>query len=142
MSLVLGTTILAASQATLAAAQGTRSPISIGDYPDVAGIRINFRDSNLGHVDGVNITLWSPYDPSSGRVRGIALGLPMTGAQDISGFGTGIFGVGAGRNFTGLGIAPIGVGAGNRVKGIMVGLINIIDQARAHRVLPIINWQD
>lgn len=122
----LGASLLVASQAPRAVAQGgTRSPISIGNYPDVAGIRINFRDRDLGHVDGINVTVWSPYEPARGRVRGVALGLPLTGAEDIEGFATGVFGAGADRNFTGVGIAPVGFGAGSRVKGIAIGGIGV-----------------
>ena len=120
--IAFGSALIATS---LVAQGGTRSPISIGDYPDVAGIRINFRDRNLGHVNGVNITVWTPYEPMSGRVRGIALGLPVTGAEDITGFATGLLGLGASRDFTGIGIAPVGIGAGNRVKGIVVGGIGV-----------------
>ena len=60
---VIGSTLLAAPIA--AQDTGTRSPISIGNYPDVAGLRINFRDRDLGRVDGVNITVWSPYQPDA-----------------------------------------------------------------------------
>src|SRR4051812_7338170 len=52
--------------------------LSIGDSRFVRGIRLNFRDSRLEEVVGINATIWSPYEPSHGVVRGVALGLPLT----------------------------------------------------------------
>jgi len=95
--------------------------LSIGDSRFVRGVRLNFRDRNLERVDGVNITVWTPYEPARGVVRGLALGLPLTGAKRIEGAGIGIFGVGASQEFTGLGIGGFGVGAGGDVRGIVIG---------------------
>ena len=39
------------------------TPICVGDCPRVVGLRLNFRDRNLERVDGVNVTVWSPYEP-------------------------------------------------------------------------------
>src|SRR5215213_8891457 len=69
--------------------------VAIGDVPRVTGLRINYRDRNLEWVNGVNVTIWQPYEPASGTVRGLALGLPVTGARRIDGVATGLFGVGA-----------------------------------------------
>src|SRR5258708_29642484 len=69
--------------------------IAIGDVPRVTGLRINYRDRNLEWVDGVNVTIWSPYGDGSGTVRGLALGVPLTGAARIDGIAAGIFGAGA-----------------------------------------------
>ena len=100
--------------------------LAIGDVPEVTGIRLNFRDSALRRVTGINATIWAPYDNAgSGTVNGVALGLPVTGAGQINGVATGIFGVGAGRGITGLGVAPIGIGAGDELRGIMVGGIGV-----------------
>jgi hypothetical protein len=95
--------------------------LSIGDSRFVRGIRLNFRDRNLELVEGINVTLWTPYSGSRGVVRGIALGLPATGARRIEGAGIGLFGVGAEEDFTGLGLGGFGVGAGGDVRGIMIG---------------------
>jgi hypothetical protein len=95
--------------------------LSIGDSRFVRGIRINFRDENLRRVEGVNITVWSPYEPARGEVKGLALGLPLTGARRIDGAGLGIFGVSASESFTGIGFGGFGVGAGQELEGIMVG---------------------
>lgn len=96
--------------------------LSIGDSRLVRGVRLNFRDRNLDLVEGINATIWAPYDDArGGTVNGIAVGLPLTGAQRISGAGIGIFGVGAEEEFIGLGVGGFGVGAGGDVKGILIG---------------------
>jgi hypothetical protein len=99
--------------------------IAIGDKPRMTGLRINFRDDRLEEVTGMNITLWTPHDPASGTVNGIALGLPLTGARRINGLATGIFGAGADESITGIGVGPVGVGAGDELRGIMVGGIGV-----------------
>ena len=66
--------------------------IAIGNKPRVTGLRINFRDRNLRKVNGVNITIWTPYEPIAGVVNGLALGLPATGANDVNGALIGLLG--------------------------------------------------
>jgi len=99
--------------------------LSIGDSRVVHGIRLNFRDSRMREVDGLNATIWSPYDLPRGRVRGISLGLPVTGASEIRGIGVGAFGIGAAHDFTGLGVGGLGIGAGGDVSGILVGGLGV-----------------
>jgi hypothetical protein len=101
--------------------------ISIGDSRYVNGLRLNFRDERMEFVRGINATIWRPYDDNfRGTVHGLALGLPMTGARDVRGFGIGVLGVGASRDFRGLGfglvgIGIIGAGAGGDVTGFTFG---------------------
>ena len=74
--------------------------IAIGDKPRMTGLRINFRDARLEEINGINITLWSPYEGSHGTVNGLALGLPVTGAERINGIATGLLHTGiAGEYF-------------------------------------------
>src|SRR5436190_23879381 len=72
--------------------------LSIGDSRFVRGVRINFRDSRLREVHGVNITVWTPDEPARGIVKGAAIGLPLTGARDIRGIGMGLLGLGVERD--------------------------------------------
>jgi hypothetical protein len=95
--------------------------ISVGDSRRVTGLRLNFRDRYLEKVDGINITLWSPYDDPRGVVRGLALGLPATGAERIDGIAAGIVGVGAAESIRGLAIGGIGLGVGEDLQGIAIG---------------------
>jgi hypothetical protein len=99
--------------------------LAIGDKPRVNGVRINFRDRRLEEVNGVNITIWNPYQPATGVVNGLAFGIPVTGAKDINGIATGILGAGADHSLRGIGIAPIGLGAGGELRGIMIGGIGV-----------------
>jgi len=100
--------------------------IAIGDVPRVTGLRLNYRDRHLERVDGINATIWSPYqNGSKGLVRGLALGLPVTGADRIDGVGVGILGVGAEERFRGIGVGAAGIGSGGNLEGIMVGGLGV-----------------
>ena len=92
--------------------------ISIGDSRRVTGLRLNYRDRYLEEVNGVNATIWAPYENPRGIVRGLALGLPATGARRIDGIALGILGVGAAETIRGLGVGGIGLGVGEDLRGI------------------------
>jgi hypothetical protein len=69
--------------------------VSIGDSRRTVGLRLNFRDRRMEEVIGANLTVWYPYDDAvGGVVRGLALGVPLTGARRIDGIGAGLLGVG------------------------------------------------
>ena len=121
---------LSALGSASAAAQGldltvNHVGLAIGEVPKVTGLRLNFRDRNLQWVHGINATIWTPYEPATGDVTGVALGVPLTGARTIRGLGIGAFGVGTEGEFTGVGLAPIGLGAGGKLSGIMLGGIGV-----------------
>ena len=86
--------------------------LAIGDKPRMTGLRINFRDRNLEEIRGVNLTIWQPYQPATGTVNGLALGLPTTGAKTINGAMIGVLGGGTEKSFNGLGVGGIGIGSG------------------------------
>src|SRR5690606_29247038 len=72
--------------------------ISVGDSRRVVGLRFNFRDRRMEEVIGVNTTIWYPYnDAAGGKVRGLAIGLPVTGAESIRGISGAVWGAGAGE---------------------------------------------
>jgi len=98
--------------------------LGIGDVRRLDGLRLNFRDDRLELVRGINATIWTQYEGSRGRVEGLALGVPITGAYEIRGIGIGA-GVGAERDFVGLGMGGIGIGAGGDVRGIALGGIGV-----------------
>ena len=52
--------------------------LAIGNIPRVTGVRLNFRDSRLEYVHGVNATIWHSYGDPTGEVKGLALGVPLT----------------------------------------------------------------
>jgi hypothetical protein len=103
-----------------------RYVLSIGNHPRVDGIRLNYRDAELDLVRGANITIWTPYEGDwQGTVKGLARGLPSTGAARSSGIGVGVAGVAASEELTGIALGGIGVGAGGRVRGIAIGGIGV-----------------
>jgi hypothetical protein len=85
--LLLSATALSAptAQAQREGDARTVFPICIGDCRRVVGLRLNYRDAQLDRVDGINATIWVPYEPMRGAVYGVALGLPATGAGRING---------------------------------------------------------
>jgi len=99
--------------------------ISIGDSKRWTGLRLNYRDSRLEEVNGINATIWGPYDHGAGTVNGLAVGLPLTGASDLTGLGVGVFGFGVEHSFTGIGVAGVGMGGGGELKGIMVAGLGV-----------------
>jgi hypothetical protein len=98
--------------------------ISIGDSRRVVGLRLNFRDRQLEEVVGINATVWTPFE-YTGVVRGLALGLPATGARRIDGIAVGVLGVGVSESIRGLAVAGIGLGAGDEVRGIAIGGVGL-----------------
>ena len=99
--------------------------LAIGDKPRMTGLRINFRDRALEEVTGVNITIWQPYQPATGTVNGLAIGLPSTGAKKINGAMIGVFGGGTDASLKGLGVGGVGIGAGGDLRGIMLGGVGV-----------------
>src|SRR5262249_21081405 len=99
--------------------------LAIGDKPRMTGLRINGRDRDLREINGVNLTLWSPYEPPTGVVNGLALGLPVTGAQTVNGALFGVLGGGVSGSINGVGIGGLGIGAGGDARGLMVGLAGV-----------------
>lgn len=99
--------------------------IALGDKPRMTGLRINGRDRDLREINGVNVTIWSPYEPPAGVVNGLALGVPVTGARIVNGALVGVLGGGVSGSINGIGIGGLGVGAGGDGNGILVGLIGV-----------------
>src|SRR5258706_5658873 len=94
--------------------------IGIGNSRRIDGLRLNYRDSGPFLVHGINVTLWGPHEGASGTVDGLALGLPLTGADEINGIGIGV-GLEARSRFRGIGLALLGGGAGDSLSGVFIG---------------------
>jgi hypothetical protein len=94
--------------------------LGIGDVPRVVGLRLNFRDRNLYEVVGANVTVWTPHEPT-GVVRGLALGVPATGARQIDGVGVALLGLGTSESMRGIAAGGLGLGTGRDLTGIAVG---------------------
>ncbi len=144
--LLLASSALLVAGPTGLAAQGVKIAVGdvglgLGPVPRLDGLRLNVRDDDrLRLVRGVNVTLWSPETGVRGRVVGLALGLPLTGARDVRGVGLGggvgaeeafhgvglgLVGAGAGRDLVGIFVGGLGAGAGGRVRGLAVGGLGV-----------------
>ena len=99
--------------------------VAIGDKPQMTGLRINFRDRRLNEVNGVNVTFWQPYEPPTGVVNGLALGLPTTGARTVNGALVGLLGGGVEKSLTGIAVGGVGIGAGGDLRGIQIGGVGV-----------------
>jgi len=101
------------------------SGLSIGNAPRVNGIRLNYRDDGLERVNGLNMTLWGPYNDEertpSGTVNGLAIGLPVTGAADVNGIAIGVLGIEAHSSLRGVVVGGLGTGAGESMAGVAIG---------------------
>ena len=95
--------------------------ISIGDSRRVNGLRLNFRDSRLDEVNGINATIWTPYRDGHGDITGLSLGLPATGGRRINGLVAAVFGAEITEDFGGISVAGLGMGVGRDAKGIIIG---------------------
>lgn len=99
--------------------------LSVGNAPRIHGLRFNYRDRGLERVNGLNLTLWRPYDTEdddpTGVVNGLAVGLPITGARSIHGLAVGVFGIEADASLRGVALGGLGAGAGDSMTGLALG---------------------
>ena len=69
--------------------------ISIGNSRTFTGLRLNYRDCGVDHVNGVNITLWQPCKTNQeARISGLSLGM-LPGGGRLSGIQLGLLGIAA-----------------------------------------------
>ena len=94
--------------------------IGIGNVPTVHGLRINYRDLYLDQVNGIHITIREPVEDPHGAIRGLALGLPLTGGGTLTGVTLAFGGVVSSSHITGIQIAGVGMGTGGAIRGIQV----------------------
>lgn len=99
--------------------------LSIGNSQNWTGIRFNYRDYDVDQITGINVSIWRPEDPATGNVRGIAIGIPVTGAYDLTGISLSPVGTGAENNLTGLHLAGLGLGAGSTVRGLQLAGLGV-----------------
>lgn len=111
--------------------------ISFGNSKNFSGLRFNFRDSQVGRINGINLTLWQPKKenkdsiisglslgplPGGGIVQGIQLGiLGVSAEKDLKGISLGLLGAGCGEDIVGLTAGGLGAGCGGNISGITLG---------------------
>ena len=94
--------------------------LSFGNSKKFNGLRLNFRDSHVESVNGVNITLARPENNDQAVVRGLSLGV-SPGAGDMYGLGIGALGPVAEKQLKGIGLGLLAAGAGGNASGVMIG---------------------
>ncbi|MDG5768153.1 hypothetical protein QA596_11835 [Balneolales bacterium ANBcel1] len=101
--------------------------LGIGDVPVVHGVRINYRDHNLRVINGINMTIRQPkdFDLANSRIRGLAIGLPLTGGGQLRGISLAVFGAGYAQSAHGIHLSGLGLGSGGSVRGITVSGLGV-----------------
>jgi len=97
------------------------SGVSFGNSKRFNGLRINFCDSEVEKINGVNVTIWETQNNKNAVVNGISLGLWAPGAGYLKGIQIGGIGVKAEKELKGISLAPLGVGSGGDISGITIG---------------------
>ena len=95
--------------------------ISLGNSSRFTGLRINFRDSYLERINGLNLTLWRPRGTPGGEINGIALGLLGPSADRLNGLSVGLLGVVAGERARGVNIGGLSTVSGGSMEGLNYG---------------------
>jgi len=108
--------------------------LAIGNIPRVNGIRINFRDTYLEEVNGLNLTLWGPRDDVGGTVRGLAVGLAAPTADRLQGISLGGLAVVAEGELTGIGIGGLAVVSNGTSSGLNFGGLATVSQGSSSGV--------
>ncbi|MBK7260324.1 MAG: hypothetical protein IPI01_21470 [Ignavibacteriae bacterium] len=97
------------------------SGISFGNGQDMNGIRFAWRDGAFVRVDGINLSLWKPYNEPRGEVNGFSFGVLAAAGQEMNGITAGIGGVVATGDLTGLNMGGLGMVSGGDATGINLG---------------------
>jgi hypothetical protein len=105
--------------------------ISFGNSKEFTGLRFNFRDSQVVHLRGVNVTLWQPRkDNKDAVVEGLSLGV-IPGGGDVRGPAR-LLGVGAEKSLRAIrrllragAAAREGINIGGLVSGGTIDRVNL-----------------
>ena len=92
--------------------------LSIGNSREFNGLRINFRDREVGRINGINLTLWRASQNKHAKVNGVAIGLIAPEAGYLRGVSIGGLAVAADKEISGLAVAFAAAGSGGRIRGI------------------------
>ena len=102
--------------------------VSFGHNPRVNGLRINFRDRHLDRVNGVNLTLWQPYDEVGGTINGLGLGVVGPAADHLNGVSFGLGAPVAKQSLSGIGLGGLAVVSDGQARGFLLGgLASVVD---------------
>ncbi len=102
----------------------------IGNIPRVNGLRLNFRDSYLEQVNGLNLTIWKPRDEVGGNINGVAIGLVAPNADRIHGISAGLLATLADERMAGIAIGGLAVVSQGSLQGLSMGGLATVAQDR------------
>lgn len=97
--------------------------LGIGKVDTLKGVRINWRDEGIKHIEGVNLSGWIPKSNPHSVIQGVGLGL-MPEATQLEGVFVGLVGV-SGYSIKGLSAGLVGVGSVNALQGVSLGGLGI-----------------
>lgn len=97
----------------------------LGNTHRAKGLRINWSDSHVDEITGMNITLWRPAKKPTGVIKGVSVGLFSPSADILKGVNIGGLGVAAETELSGLNIGLLGVGSGGDINGISFGIFGV-----------------
>lgn len=105
-------------------------PLSIGNSINHDGIRLNFRDSGVESVNGINVTIWKSRGQNTSKIRGLAIGLPYASAGTLNGTAIGILSVVAEQEANGVVLSGLVNVIGESGDAFMLsGLLNVIGES-------------
>lgn len=96
--------------------------LSLGNSPQLVGLRLNAVDDGVQSVSGLNVTVWTPTPNPEAAYRGATIGLIGPKGRSVDGLALGGLGVVAHRRLLGLGAATYGV-ATDHLWGAGTGLV-------------------
>jgi hypothetical protein len=102
--------------------------ISIGNSRTWNGIRLNWRDSDVRRVNGLNVTIWKPAENPDFEMNGITAGLWGPDAATINGIALGIGGVVAEHALNGVAVAGLGAVSNGDLNGIALAGLGVVTQ--------------
>src|SRR6185369_11627206 len=102
--------------------------ISLGNSARWTGLRVNFRDRGVEHIDGINLTLWKAAKDANRQavVNGLSLGLVGPEAGQLNGINLGLVGSLSYRHTAGINLGGFGLVSDGRITGINVGGLGVV----------------
>ncbi|MFT5052211.1 MAG: hypothetical protein ACI8QZ_003643 [Chlamydiales bacterium] len=99
--------------------------ISFGNSRNWRGLRINARDHGVEHIQGVNLTLWSPLSPAVERLDGVALGIAPVAAE-TNGIAVGLLATVSEKSMVGLQLGGLAAVSAGTQDGIALGGLALV----------------
>lgn len=96
--------------------------LSFGNSRNFTGLRFNTRECNIGTINGINITLWTPKNPGISSVNGFSFGVAPA-AEELNGIQLGMIGSVSGQDMNGINFGGLAIVSGEDMNGINIGFL-------------------